>query len=162
MPAAGTPSSNNAGRSGFGSNEEAIRYMKKVAVQGSGFTRFLDIEPLTVWDGVSELVVSVRDDMTQHHGFAHGAVIGAMADNACAWAGSSVLGDVVTGSYSINFLNPARGTLLRARGQVVKAGKRQAVVQAEVWAEGDDQPPVLAAVATATIIPTGIPRDKVR
>ncbi len=85
-----------------------------------------------------------------------------MADNACAWAGSSVLGDVVTGSYSINFLNPARGTHLRAKGRVVKAGKRQAVVQAEVWAEGGDGPAVLAAVATATIIPTGLPRDNVR
>ncbi len=149
-------------RSGFESNEEAVRYMKRIAVKGSGFTRFLDIEPLTVWDGISELVVPVRDDMTQHHGFAHGAIVGAMADNACAWAGSSVLGDVVTGSYSINFLNPARGTHLRAKGRVVKAGKRQAVVQAEVWAEGGDGPAVLAAVATATIIPTGLPRDNVR
>ena len=149
-------------RSGFESNEEAVRYMKRIAVKGSGFTRFLDIEPLTVWDGMSELVVPVRDDMTQHHGFAHGAIVGAMADNACAWAGSSVLGDVVTGSYSINFLNPARGTHLRAKGRVVKAGKRQAVVQAEVWAEGGEGPAVLAAVATATIIPTGLPRDNVR
>ena len=142
----------------FANNDDAIRYMKKVAVQGSGFTRFLGIEPLTVWEGVAELVVPVRDDMTQHHGFAHGAIIGAMADNACAWAGSSVLGDVVTGSYSINFLNPARGTHLRAKATVVKAGKRQAVVQAEVWAEAEGQPPVLAAVATATILPTGVPR----
>lgn len=142
----------------FANNDDAIRYMKKVAVQGSGFTRFLGIEPLTVWDGVAELVVPVRDDMTQHHGFAHGAIIGAMADNACAWAGSSVLGDVVTGSYSINFLSPAQGTHLRAKATVVKAGKRQAVVQAEVWAEAEGQPPVLAAVATATILPTGVPR----
>ena len=142
----------------FANNDDAIRYMKKVAVQGSGFTRFLGIEPLTVWEGVAELVVPVRDDMTQHHGFAHGAIIGAMADNACAWAGSSVLGDVVTGSYSINFLSPAQGTHLRAKATVVKAGKRQAVVQAEVWAEAEGQPPVLAAVATATILPTGVPR----
>ena len=147
-----------AATSRFASNDDAIRYMKQVAVQGSGFSRFLDIEPLTVWDGVAELVVPVRDDMTQHHGFAHGAVIGAMADNACAWAGSSVLGDVVTGSYSINFLSPARGTHLRAKGTVVKAGKRQAVVHAEVWAETEGQPPVLAAIATATILPTGLPR----
>jgi uncharacterized protein (TIGR00369 family) len=129
--------------------------MKRVGVQGSGFTRFLEIEPLTVWGGVAELTVAVRDDMTQHHGFAHGAVVGAMADNACAWAASSVVGDVVTGNYTINFLNPARGTHLRARGEVAKAGRRQAVVRAEVWAETEGEAPVLAAVATATIIPTG-------
>ena len=123
----------------FASNEEAVAYMKRVGVQGSGFTRFLEIEPLTVWGGVAELTVAVRDDMTQHHGFAHGAVVG----------------DVVTGNYTINFLNPARGTHLRARGEVAKAGRRQAVVRAEVWAETEGEAPVLAAVATATIIPTG-------
>jgi acyl-coenzyme A thioesterase PaaI-like protein len=117
-------------RSRFASNAEAIAFMKTVAVAQSGFTRFLAVEPLRCWEGESELLVAVRENMTQHHGFAHGAVVGMMADNACA-----------------------RGTHLRARGRVIKAGKRQAVVQAEVWSESPEQQPVLAAVATATIIP---------
>jgi uncharacterized protein (TIGR00369 family) len=94
--------------------------------------------------------------MTQHHGFAHGAIVGLMADNACAWAGASVAGDVVTGGYSIDFLRPAKGERLRARGTVIKAGKRQVVVRADVWAESDGAAPVHVAAAQATIVPTGI------
>lgn len=144
-----------ANRPRFETNEQAVAYMKKVAVAASGFTNFLAVEPLVCFEGQSELLLEVRKDMTQHHGFAHGAILGVMADNACAWAASSVIGDVVTGSYTLNFLNPAKGTHLRAKGHVVKAGRRQAVVQAEVWSEAEGAEPVLAAVAMATIIPVG-------
>ena len=78
-----------------------------------------------------------------------------MADNACAWAGASMVGDVVTGGYTINFLRPAQGQRLRAKGNVIKPGKRQAVVRADVWSESDDADPVHVATAQATIIPTG-------
>ncbi|QNA83415.1 PaaI family thioesterase [Sphingomonas sp. So64.6b] len=142
-------------RTAFASNEESIAHMKRVAVDASGFTHFLGVEPVLCWQGESELTLDVRPDMTQHHGFAHGAIIGLMADNACAWAASSVAGDVLTGSYSINFLSPARGSRLRAKGSVIKAGKRQVIVRADVWSESGDSDPVLAAVAQATIIPIG-------
>jgi uncharacterized protein (TIGR00369 family) len=141
----------------FASPEESLEHMKAIAVARSGFTNWLAVEPLKVWRGEAELLLALRPEMTQHHGFAHGAIVGLMADNACAWAGASVLGDVVTGSYTINFLSPARGTHLRSRATVLKAGKRQAVVRAEVWAESAGTEPVLAAVAQATIIPTGLP-----
>lgn len=142
-----------AGR--FASNEEAVTYYKAVAVEGSGFSRFLKAEPLRVFEGESEIVADLRDDLTQHHGYAHGAVVGALADNACAWAASSIAGDVVTGGYTINFLAPALGQRLRAKGSVIRAGKRQVIVRADVWAERDGAAPVLAAVAQATVVPTG-------
>jgi len=140
----------------FPSPEAAVEYMKRVAVGRSGFSRWLDVEPITVWEGTSELLLELRPEMTQHHGFAHGAIVGLMADNACAWAGASVAGDVVTGGYSIDFLRPAKGERLRARGTVIKAGKRQVVVRADVWAESDGAAPVHVAAAQATIVPTGI------
>lgn len=139
----------------FADNAAAVAYMKRVAVAGSGFTRFLDVEPVTCWQGESELTLAVRPDMTQHHGYAHGAIVGLMADNACAWAAASVAGDVVTGSYTIHFLAPATGARLRARGTVVKSGRRQVIVRADVWSESDESPPVLAAVAQATVVPVG-------
>lgn len=142
----------------FTDNEEAISYMRDVAVGRSGFSRFLDLQPLRCWLGEAELTLTMRDDLTQHHGFAHGAIVGVMADNACAWAASSVAGDVVTGSYTINFLAPARGAQLRAKGMVIKSGRRQVIVRADVWSEDQDQPPVLVAVAQATIVPTGLDR----
>lgn len=142
-------------RPAFANNDEAVAYMKKVAVEQSGFTRHLGVEPITCWQGVAELRVVIREDMTQHHGYAHGAIVGMMADNACAWAAASVVGDVVTGGYTINFLNPAIGTHLYAKGMVVKAGRRQVIVCADVWAEADGKEQVHVATAQAAIIPTG-------
>ena len=132
--------------------------MKQVAVGQSGFSNWLQVEPLKVWQGEAELLLEIRPEMAQHHGFAHGAIVGLMADNACAWAGASVVGDVVTGGYTINFLRPAQGLRLRAKGQVIKPGKRQVVVRSDVWAESDDGDPVHVATAQATIIPTGLAR----
>lgn len=142
----------------FDSPEASIAYMKEVAVKRSGFSNWLGVDPITVWDGQSELYLALRPDMTQHHGFAHGAIVGLMADNACAWAAASSVGDVVTGSYTINFLAPAVGTALRSKGTIIKAGKRQVVVRADVWSEGGDGGDggaKLVAVAQGTIIPTG-------
>ncbi len=141
----------------FDSPEASIAYMKKVAVARSGFSAWLDVEPVRVWQGESELTLTLRPEMTQHHGYAHGAIVGLMADNACAWAGASVAGDVVTGGYTIDFLRPAKGERLRAKGHVVKAGRRQVVVRADVWAESAGEPPVHVAAAQATIVPTGLP-----
>ena len=156
----------------FETPEQAVAYMKTVAVAGSGFTRWLDVEPLRVWEGESELTLSIRPEHTQHHGFAHGAIVGpplpsgpmqfsALAmiravdvwPRRCAWAAASVAGDVVTGGYTINFLAPATGTHLRAKGRVVRAGKRQVIVTAEVWSEAEGTEPKLVALAQATIIP---------
>ena len=155
LPAFVITANHSPNRARFETNEQAVAYMKNVAVAASGFSYFLGVQPPVCFEGQSELLLEVRQDMTQHHGFAHGAIVGVMADNACAWAAASVIGDVVTGSYTLNFLNPAKGSHLRAKGWVVKAGKRQAVVQAEVWSEAEGAEPVLAAVAVATIIPVG-------
>lgn len=147
-------------RPGFDNEQQVLDYMKRVAVGRSGFSSFLQLEPVHCWEGEAEIMMEVRPEMTQHHGFAHGAIVGLMADNACAWAASSAVGDVVTGNYTINFLAPAKGERLRSKGSVVKAGRRQVVVRADVWAENAGAEPVLVAVAQATIVPTGIVTSK--
>ena len=132
--------------------EDSLALMKARGVGGSGFATFTGAEPVACWQGYAELTVAVRPELTQHHGFAHGAIVGMVADNACAWAAASVAGDVVTSAYSLNFLAPARGTRLRGKGWVIKAGKRVIVCRAEVWSESDGAEPVLAAVAQATVM----------
>ena len=58
----------------FETPEQAVEYMKQVAVKRSGFSNWLQVEPLKVWEGESELLLELRPEMTQHHGFAHGAI----------------------------------------------------------------------------------------
>src|SRR3546814_17520952 len=88
--------------------------------------------------------------MTQHHGFAHGAIVGYMADTVCAWAAASMVGDVVTSEYKLNLLSPAVGERLTAVGSVVKAGSRQVVTRADVFAVKDGSEKIVAT-ALATI-----------
>ena len=128
---------------------EAMLERLKRSVQTSGFSTLLGAEPVRCWQGEAELVIPLRPELTQHHGFAHGAVIGAAADNACAWAAASVAGDVLTASYTLPLLGPAKGERLRAKGRVIKAGQRQLTVSADVFAEsGDETKHVATAIAT--------------
>lgn len=129
---------------------EAMLARLKQSVQKSGFTTLLAAQPIRCWQGESEILLELRPELTQHHGFAHGGVIGALADNACAWAAASVAGDVVTSSYTLHFLGPAIGDRLRAKGRVIRTGQRQVTVQADVFVETADETK-LVATALATI-----------
>lgn len=88
--------------------------------------------------------------LLQHHGFVHGAVIGFLADSACAWAAASIAGDVVTSEYKLNMIAPATGSKLIAKGEVIKATGRQVVCRADVFAEKDGSAKIVAT-ALATI-----------
>jgi len=119
------------------------------------FTRWTGLEILKAEDGeVETRLVLRKDDMTQHHGFLHGGLVGFLADNAAAYAAATVVGDVVTSQFSLNFLAPGLGEAFRAKAQVVKAGKRQVTVRVDVIAERDGRDKLIA-VAQATILPVG-------
>lgn len=123
------------------------------------FEKVIDISPFTKWAGTRivdfapgqvKVEVEMRPEMAQHHGFAHGAIVGYMADTVCAWAAASMVGDVVTAEYKLNLLAPAVGEKLTATGTVVKAGGRQVVARADVFAVKDGEEKIVAT-ALATI-----------
>lgn len=101
--------------------------------------------------GEVEISIPMRRDLTQHHGFGHGAIIGFLADSACAWAGASVAGDVVTSEYKLNLVAPAVGQTLVGCGSVVHAGGRQVVCRADLYAIASERRK-LVATALATIV----------
>lgn len=123
------------------------------------FRRVIDVSPFTRWTGLEltrfeagEVEVSLvpREEMRQHHGFTHGAIVGFVADTCVSWAAASVVGDVVTAEYKLNLLSPAVGERLIGRGTVVKAGQRQVVARADVYAVQDGREKIVAT-ALATI-----------
>ena len=88
---------------------------------------------------VIELPFSNR--VTQQRGLFHGAAIGAIGDSAGGYAALSLMPDgheVVTIEYKINFVRPALGQLLRADGQVLRAGKSVSVARVDVFAVDQD------------------------
>ena len=131
--------------------EEILREVLKL----QSFTRWTGLELIRAQDGEVETRLVLRpDEMTQHHGFLHGGLVGFLADNAAAYAAATVVGDVVTSQFSLNFLAPGVGEAFRARARVLKAGKRQVTVRADVYAERDGGETLIAA-AQATILPVG-------
>ncbi|PIT81060.1 thioesterase [Limnohabitans sp. JirII-29] len=114
------------------------------------FAQMLGAELGEYGDGIAHLSVTLRPDLTMHMGFAHGAVIGFLADSACAWAAASVVGNVVTSEYKLNLIAPGIGEQLRAEGRVLKSASRNLVCMANVYAvtQGKSN---LVAIALATI-----------
>ena len=133
-------------------SEDFLERLRRSVTQ-SGFSSFLAADPVKCSNGEAELVIPLSEQLTQHHGFAHGAVVGAAADNACAWAAASVAGDVVTSSYTLQLLAPAMGERLRACGVVIKKGRRQLSVRSDVFVEQGDQSKLVAtALASIAIV----------
>jgi uncharacterized protein (TIGR00369 family) len=130
-------------------NEQMKAYLQSIIAK-TPFAASLGAEVLSISPGNVELAIPIVADKTnQHHGFVHGAVLGFVADSACAWAAGSVAGDVVTTEYKINFLAPATGERIIGVGSVLKASSRMVVTKAEVYAEkGGERRLVAFAVAT--------------
>ncbi|MBD9424090.1 PaaI family thioesterase [Pseudomonas sp. PDM15] len=114
------------------------------ALQHSTFAQLLGAELLDFAPGKVSLQVHSRPDLCQHHGYMHGAVVGFMVDSGCAWAAASMVGDVVTSEYKLNLLAPALGERLICRSEVLKAGQRQAVCRADVFAVKDGTEKLIA------------------
>jgi uncharacterized protein (TIGR00369 family) len=129
---------------------QLTREMMEQAITISPFTNWVGTKLLDFESGRVKISAAIRKEMTQHHGFAHGAIVGYMADTVCAWAAASVVGDVVTSEYKLNLLAPAIGEELTAVGTVIKAGGRQVVTRADVYAVKDGTEKIVAT-ALATI-----------
>lgn len=122
--------------------------------------RILEAQPFSRWLGATlvrfgpdavDLQLPVSGDMLQQHGFVHGGVLSYAADNALTFAGGLALGpSVVTAEFKINYLRPAKGTMLVARARVIHAGRSQAVTGCEIFSVGESGE-TLCAAAQGTI-----------
>ena len=81
-----------------------------------------------------EILVSPNPAILQQHGF--------FADSAAGYAALSLMPadtGVLTAEFKINFLAPAAGERILARGRVVKAGRTLTLAHAEVFAKTRDK-----------------------
>jgi uncharacterized protein (TIGR00369 family) len=129
-------------------SEEILRSV----ISMQSFTRWTGLELIKAKNGEVETRLKLRkDDMTQHDGFLHGGLVSFLADNASAYAAATIVGDVVTSQISLNFVAPGIGEAFATHAHVVKAGKRQVSVRADVFAE-QESGEKLIAMAQAVIL----------
>ena len=104
--------------------------------------------------GAVEIELPFRDDLTQQHGFLHAGIVTAIVDSACGYAAMTLMpvdATVLTIEYKVNFVSPAVGKRMIARGHVTKPGRTVTVCAGDVFAlsDGDEK---LVATMLATMM----------
>jgi uncharacterized protein (TIGR00369 family) len=134
------------------SNEAHVRKMFGKA----SFIRELGMELTGVGDGWCETALVPEAQHRQQHGFAHAAVVTALADHTAGCAAGTALGpgqDVITVEIKVSFLRPAAAPRLLARGKVLRAGKNLIFAESEVFGVEDGAEKMIAkALATLAVI----------
>ena len=119
-----------------------------------GMMQHLGALLLRVEPGLVEIELPYSERVTQQQGGFHGGAMGALADIAAGYAGLTVAPpdlEVSTAEYKINFLAAQKGGKLRAKGEVIRAGKRLIVTRAEVVHEAGDGSLTVCAVMQQTL-----------
>jgi uncharacterized protein (TIGR00369 family) len=111
--------------------------------------------------GHVEIEVPFNSGVSQQHGFFHGGVMGSIGDSACGYAAMTLTPsgfEVLTIEYKVNFLSPARGERLVARGRVTKPGRTVTVCHGDVYAVSDGREKLVATMLV-TMMTVGGQRD---
>jgi uncharacterized protein (TIGR00369 family) len=127
------------------------------SLRKQGLMRLLDARVVEAGEGRCVIEVPFRDELTQQERYFHGAVTGAIADTAGGYAALTLAPpdrEVLTVEYKVNFLAPAWGEKLIARGKVLSAGRRLFVCKAEVEAvDGDERRTCATLLQTVSLSP---------
>jgi uncharacterized protein (TIGR00369 family) len=102
--------------------------------------KYMSIGLKEVANGEATLIMQYRQELRNSMGLLQGGILGVVADVAGGVSLYSVLSDplqvvIPTVEFKLNFLRPARGGDLIARGRVVHRGRQIAVCQVEIFAE---------------------------
>jgi len=105
--------------------------------------------------GKTEIHVPHWTGVEQQHGFVHGGVVGMVADSSAGYAAMTMIpanASVLSVEYKLNFLAPAVGEKLIARGQVVRAGKTLIVSRSKVYSVSGDQEKLCALMQQTLMV----------
>ncbi|MFI1222482.1 MULTISPECIES: PaaI family thioesterase [unclassified Streptomyces] len=134
-----------------------LAFARKV-LEAQPFSVYLGARLAAFGDGAAVLELDVRDELRQQNGFVHGGVLSYAADNALTFAAGTAVGpSVLTAGFTIDYLRPAQGQLLRARAQVVRPGRSRVVCRCDLLMVDAGGEETLCAVAQGTIAVAGDP-----
>jgi acyl-CoA thioesterase len=106
--------------------------------EGDLFSQWLDIRRIEEGEGYCTLEMTVRPEMVNGFGIAHGAITYAIADSALAFASNARGRKAVSIETSINHLMPVRtGDVLTAIAEESSLGNKLGVYHIRVM-RGDD------------------------
>jgi uncharacterized protein (TIGR00369 family) len=114
-------------------------------------------------NGTCEIEIEWHELLTQQHGYFHAGAVTTIADTAAGLAALTLMptgATVLTAEFKINLISPAVGARLRARGEVLKSGKRLSIVRSVVESiDGDRVQTCAHFLGTMVPITTRAERD---
>lgn len=116
----------------------------------------------SVEPGSVQIEVPFRPELTQQHGLFHGGVTTAIVDSACGYSALTLLGEgseVLSVEFKINFIAPAKGDRLIARGRVLRSGRTISVCQGDAYAVSADGVETHCATMVATMMSVEAPQQ---
>jgi uncharacterized protein (TIGR00369 family) len=105
--------------------------------------------------GRAALLLPLRTELAQQHGFFHAGALTALADTAAGYAAFALMPEdaaVLTVEFKMNLLRPGRGATAVARAEVLKPGRTLMAVRADVFCVMEGGEDGLAATMLATMM----------
>lgn len=158
---------NNSGDqtdTGFSFLHENAEEATKTNFNQQGFLNHIGAYLGNISPGTCEIFLPFSDKVDQQHGYFHGGATATIADGASGAAAISLAQEgatVLTTEFKINYLAPAHGERLIARGRVIKSGRTLTVCQSDVYAEKDGKETLIAtALLTMICVPASRNKEK--
>src|SRR5271156_4135562 len=101
-----------------------------------GLMKHLGAELTALGSGECEIRVRHRAELAQQHRYFHGGITASIADSASGYAAYTMMpadSSVLAVEYKINLVAPAEGSLLIARGRVLRSGRTLKTCAADVF-----------------------------
>lgn len=138
----------------FTAADPDFRRRMSASFRRQGFLHHLGVRMIDLQPGYCEMEVAFGEQLSQQHGYFHGGLVATVADVAGGYAAFSLTesdSSMVTAEFKINFIAPAKGERLIARGSVIKPGKTLTICRCDVVCV-QDEVETLCATALATFI----------
>ena len=127
-------------------------------LQAQGAMRLIGARVTEVDEGVVEMEVDFKPELSQQHGYVHAGVVSTLVDTAGGYAGYTLFpagSSVLTAEFKINLLAPAQGDRIVAEGFVVKPGRTLCITRGEVHAEHGGKRTLIAIMQQTLMVMHG-------
>ena len=124
--------------------------------ESQAFMKTIGAELISVEQGKVIITLKLKSSLMQQHGFGHAGVTFSIGDSAAGYAALTKMEshqEVLTSEMKIQLLSPAHGSMLRAIGSVIKAGRRLLVVKSDVYSVSDKKEKLVATML-GTMVPS--------
>ena len=124
--------------------------------ESQAFMKTIGAELVLVEQGKVIITLKLKSSLMQQHGFGHAGVTFSIGDSAAGYAALTKMEshqEVLTSEMKIQLISPSHGSMLKAVGSVIKAGRRLVVVKSDVYSVSDKKEKLVATML-GTMVPS--------